>query len=459
MKDSVVSQAIQDSFCYLAITDTKFLQAARRSVKPAYFSSQITENIIQICYSYFDQFNQAPNQHFNDELVRFVQDKDDENKQLYIVYLKKLLGIEKPNIAYITSRINHFVKAREFEKASIQFIELAKEGRYEEGEQLMTAAIRTGMVKEDIGLNYFKSTVPSYYESESGNNEFLMGTGLTTLDRWLPRGLRRTDFLLVEGGYKGKKSWSCVHFGKEALIHGLKVLHITHELSMEETEMRYDRQLGGLVSYNKDLVTVERIDNEGNVMGKDQIKPSSVFELDKVLQARKRVARFGGDLIIKKYPMGYCTMDEIIRYLDYLEAYEGFIPDVILNDYIEKMKLPKNMERRDAINEYYLLSKGIADERKCLMITVSQVTRDALQKRTLGQKDAAEDIRKIGSADIVLGISQTKAQSVENRMQCVILANRHGIDGVGCVFATNLDLGQLVTKDWPMKFKAESEDE
>jgi hypothetical protein len=458
MKDSVVSQAIQDSFCYLAITDTKFLQAARRSVKPQYFSSQITEDIIQICYAYFDQFNVAPNQHFNDELVRFVQDKDEEKKQLYVNYLKKLLTIEKPNVAYITSRINHFVKARLFEKASIQFIELAKQGRYEEGEQLMTAAIRSGMVKEDIGLNYLKSTIPSYYESESGNNEFLMGTGFTTLDRWLPRGLRRTDFLLVEGGYKGKKSWSCIHFGKEALIHGLKVLHITHELSMEETEMRYDRQLGGLVSYNKEPVTVERIDNEGNVIGKDQIKPSSVFELDKVLQAKKTCARFGGELIIKKYPMGYCTMDEIIRYLDYLEAYEGFIPDVILNDYIEKMKLPK-MERRDAINEYYMMSKGIADERKLLMITVSQVTRDALQKRTLGQKDAAEDIRKIGNADLVLGISQTKAQSVENRMQCVIMANRHGQQDFGCVFATNLDLGQLVVKDWPMKFKVEGEDE
>jgi len=449
MADTVVSQSIQDSFCYLAITDTKFLQAARRSIKPQYFSSQVTEDIISICYSYFDQFGVAPDAHFHDELARFLQDKTDEKKDLYIKYLTKLQSINKPNQAYIISRINNFVQAREFEKAAVNFIKLAKAGDYEKAKQIMTSAIRSGIAKEEVGLKYLECKTPTYYESESGN-EYLMGTGFKTLDKKLPRGLRRTDFLLIEGGYKGKKSWSCVSFGREGLIHGLKVLHITHELSLEETEMRYDRQLGGMTSYNKDPVIIENIDSEGNLISTEKIIADSVFDISKVMRARKRIARFGGELIIKKYPMGHCTMDEIIRYLDYLEAYEDFIPDVVINDYIEKMKLPK-MERRDAINDYYMLSKGIADDRKLLMITVSQVTRDALQKRTLGQKDAAEDIRKIGNADMVLGISQTKTQSIENRMQCTVMANRHGVQDIGCVFATNLDLGQLIVKDWEIK--------
>jgi len=55
MDNSVISQRIQDSFVYLAITNTKFLQLARGVVKPQYFSSQITEDVISICYSYFDQ--------------------------------------------------------------------------------------------------------------------------------------------------------------------------------------------------------------------------------------------------------------------------------------------------------------------------------------------------------------------------------------------------------------------
>ncbi len=457
-KNSIISQGIQDGFCYLAITSTKFLQIARQSIKAKYFSSQITEDVINICYSYFDQFKESPGDQFHDELVRFLQDKDNEKKQLYIDYLTKLQQVSSPNEPYIISRINSFIQAREFEESAIRFVELTKEGKFEEAKQLMQGALKAGIQKEEVGLKYFDSKIPTYYESESGNNEYLMSTGFQTIDRRLPRGLRRTDFLCVLGGYKGKKSWACVHFGKEALIHGLKVLHITHELSLEETEMRYDRMLGGMTSYNKGLVNIEQIDSEGNNTGNEKIEVDSVFDQPKVIQARKKAARFGGDLIIRKYPMGYCTMNEIIRYLDYLETYEGFIPDVLINDYPEKMKLPQNIERRDAINDYYILSKGISDDRKLLMITVSQVTRNALQKRTLGQKDPAEDIRKLGNADLILGISQTRTQSTENRMCCTVMANRHGIQDIGCVFATNLDIGQFVVKDWPLKFEAEEDE-
>jgi len=456
MPDNIVSQSIQNAFCYLAITDTKFLQLSRRSVKAKYFSSQITEDIINICYSYFDQFLIAPADHFHDELVRFLQDKDADKKRLYVDYLTKLQSIDQPNQAYIISRINSFIQAREFEESAIKFVDLTKKGEFQQAKELMQKTLRIGIEKENVGLKYLESRIPTYYESEQNSTEHLMGTGFKTLDKWLPRGLRRTDFLLIEGGYKGKKTFSCIHFGREALMHGLKVLHVSHENSLEETEMRYDRMIGGLTGYNKDPVIIENIDDEGNLKSTEKIQADSVFNQKRIIQVRKHAARFGGSLIIKKYPMGYCTMDEIIRYLDYLETFEGFIPDVIINDYIEKMRLPR-MERRDAINDCYIQCKGIADDRKLLMITVSQVTRDALRKKMLDQKDAAEDIRKIGNADLVIGISQTKTQSIENRMQAWIIANRHGPQDFGCCFATNLDIGQLVTQDWSLKFNTEEE--
>jgi replicative DNA helicase len=243
-----------------------------------------------------------------------------------------------------------------------------------------------------------------------------------------------------------------VHLGKEALLRGLKVLHITHELSLEDTEMRYDKALGGLTSSEEIETTVfEDIDEEGNVINTESIDVTSVFNLKEVQEVRKRVAKFGGELIIRKYPMGLCTMNEIRRYLDYLETYENFIPDVVINDYIEKMKLSSGDGRRDAINEAYMESKGIADERKLLMITVSQVTREALRKRKLDQKDFAEDIRKLGNVDLVLAFSQTDAQAQENRMIAWVMANRSGLMDFGCIFSQNLDIGQFCITDWPLK--------
>jgi len=456
-KNSAISQSIQDAFVYLSITDSKFLQMARRSVKPQHFSSQVTEDLVDICYSYFDQFKEAPDKHFHDELVRSLQGKDEDSKRLYVDYLTRLQGIEQPNQAYVISRINTFVKAREFEKAAVKFVELTKEEKFDEAKALMIAALKVGIEKEEIGIKYLQVQTPSYYETENIGS-YVMPFGIKTFDDSLPRGLRRTDFLCLLGGFKAGKSWYCTFLGKECLLNGLKVVHISHENSAEEVEMRYDMAIGGFKSYGDDPVQIETIDESGTLISTESTVIPSVFELEKVRSIRRRIAKFGGELIIRKYPMGRCSMNEMERYLDYLETYEGFVPDVVINDYIEKMKLPSGEGRRDGINEAYERSKGLADERKILMVTVSQVKREALEKRILNMQDWAEDIRKEGVVDAAFSVSRTRAQATANRMQMLMLVNRHGKMGFGCVIANNFEIGQFCVADWPLKMKEDKDD-
>lgn len=449
-KSSAVSQRIQDAFVFLAITDQKFLQIARRSVQSKWFSSQITENIIDVCYAFFDQFGEAPGDHLHDEIVKFLNGKDDDTKRLYIDYLTKLQSIDPPNRAYIISRINSFIRAREFEEAAIKFVKLTKEEKFDDARDLMAKALKTGIEEEEVGTKYLTSP-PTYLDGEA-EQDYLIPIGIDTIDERMPRGLRRTDFVVILGGYKAGKSWSCNHFGKEGMLRGLKVLHISHENSAREVEMRYDMTFGAIRSFGDDpYVMIEEIDGEGHVIKSERTAVPSVFDGGHAVQIRKRVARFGGELIIKKYSMGQCDINEIKRYLDYLETYEGFNPDIVINDYVEKMKLPTGEWRRDGINDVYMQSKGIADDRKLLMITVSQTTRDALEKEILRQKDFAEDIRKLGDVDAAFGISRTRDQAEHKRMQFYVIASRHGAMDFGCQMATNFDIGQFCMASWPLK--------
>ncbi len=456
---SLITQRIQDDFVFLAITDAKFLSIVRNSVKPRHFSSRVTEDIINLCYSYYDQFKTAPGDHFHDEVVRFLDGKDNDKSSPYIEYLKRLQEMDPPNKDYVTSRISEFVRAREFEDAAIKFVGLTKEGKYDAARDLMQVALKSGIQREEVGLKYLSVSTPTYYTGESDGNEFLMPLGINELDDQLPRGLRRTDFVCLLGNFKGGKSWFCSFLGKEGMLRGLKVLHISHENSAEDTEMRYDMSFGGLKSYGDEYAEVEDLDDSGNVISRENIRVGTVFEKDRVIQIRKKVRRFGGELIIKKYPMGFCTMDEIRRYLDYLETFEGFTPDIILNDYVEKMRLSSDDNRRNEIDNIYVQSKGIADERKLLMVTVSQSTREAQEKKVLGKKDFAEDIRKLGNVDLAIGISRTKIQSSQNRMQAIILANRHGPQDFGCVLATNFNIGQFCLRSWPLKLHDDQSDD
>ena len=462
MKDNVISAHIQDCFIFLCITDTKFLSIARGSIPAKHFSSEVTADIAKLCYNYFDQFGIAPENHLNDELVRFLHSASEEKRKPYLLYLQRLQEMDSPNKEYVTARINKFIQAQEFRGAAVKFVDLMKEGRFEAGKELMQKALRTGIVREEVGLRYLTNSPPTYYSEEGGVKEVVIPTGFSIIDRAI-RGFLRKQLVCVFAGFKVGKTWACVHFGRQGLLYSRKVLHISHEASEEELEMRYDMMCGSLVSseYGQD-VEFEEVDDEGKITAAWEEPRDTVYDIGKIRSARTKILRFGGELIIKKYPMGTCTIGEIERYLDYLETFEHFIPDILIDDYVEKSKLPlgESEQHRNRINQAYMDRKRIADERNITVITASQITGAALEKKDVGQQQAAaEDVRKLGNIDIGLTFSQTRKQKDQNRMQVRVLVGRSQEMGFGCTVSTNLKVGQIALDCWRLRSSVENREE
>lgn len=448
--DFKLSQRIQDLFLLLCITDTNFLKICRSSVKSSYFNSQVTEDMVDICYSFYDQFKKAPADHFHDELQRFLKRKSSRDTDLYIEYLEKVSELDVPDKSYIVSRINSFISAREFEAGAIKFVELASKGQFDEAKQSMFKTLRQGVVFEESPIVYPScDELPSYHNPEK-RNETLIHTGLDIIDRRFPRGLCRTDIAIVLGGAKGSKTWTLMHLGLQGLMEGKNVLHISHEVSAEDTEMRYDMMHCMLTSNTqpKDTEFIE-YDQRGNETHRQIVTVESVYNLDEVMSRRKNI-RGKGKILIKKYPPLTCTMGEIERLLDQLETLDGFIPDIIINDYTEKMKIPFGEWRKGHITEYTMHSKRIADERKLLWLTASQVNRAGLRKRIPDQTYIAEDINKLGDVDMIFAITQDRDQAVLNHLNWYIMVNRHGPQDFGVTSNYNYDMGQIYMSQWPM---------
>lgn len=447
MEEFVINQHVQDCFLRLASTNTQFLKLTRTSVPPNYFSSEVTETLVKCCFSYFDQFQEAPIHHLYDEMLRKLVNKEPKEVTRYTDYLRKISEMHEPSMDYILSRINEFVKARSFENAAIEFVTLIERNKITAAKELMYEALKVGIEKEDVGLTYFNLDTPTYLNNNEYN--YLTSTGVPTLDK-LIGGYKRGEFVCILGGYKGKKSWSLIKVGEESLMRGLNVLHISHEMNADEIEMRYDMAIGGLVS-DRDIseVQIEIVDDIGNIENKYTKRVENVYNKEAVFEVRKKLHRHGGNLIIKKYPMRTGTMSELDRYLDYLETYHDFIPDVVLNDYADIMLLPKAGNTRDSLNTIYMDHKRLADERNMLVITVSQVNREALSKEKLTMKDIAEDARKVGNVDVMVSYSQTDTQEKDNIMRGQVIAtrSRKGM-GCGCLFKQNLDIGQFCTGSW-----------
>ena len=350
----VVSQHIQDSFILLAITDVTFLRMARTSIKSSYFSSKVTEDVVNLCYAYYDQFQEAPGNHLYDELVRFTNKFDEDKKQLYHKYVKRIQQMDPPNQKYVISTFNKFVQARELEEYLIDAAPLVERGEFDSARELLQKALRSGVAQEEDGIEYPGNWPPTYH-SNTGFREVICPTGIRIIDNGI-KGIRRTGLTCIFAGYKVGKTWGCIQLAREALIHGRKVLEVSHEASAEEVEMRHDMMFGSLIDAEgpKEVEFIE-YDNEGVKTATHTEVRGSVFDMAAVKQLRDKIRRFGGKAIIKKYPMGTCSIGEIERYLDYLETFKHFIPDLLISDYVEKMKMPKAGEGRDRITKRILI--------------------------------------------------------------------------------------------------------
>ena len=442
----ITNQHLQDSFLYLAITDTEFCNLVSGQVLPKFFSSSITEDCVELCLNYFARYKQAPKDHFHDEIVHHIQDYSDEEKEAYanyIIYIQKM----SPNKPYVLRRINDFVKAREYEEAALDFADMVSEGKFDEAQDRMYHALKVGIEKEEVGLRYF--TDISNLNERGHTPEYLMGTGLAALDKKIG-GFRRGYLVVYLGGNKAGKTWALMHVAKTALEKGLKVLHISHEVSLEEMETRYDMMLGVCGDRNiGQYIEYFDYNEKNNELEKIRARVHSVFDKNAIRKTRKVVRRFGGDLIIKKYPPGLCSTFEINRYLSYLERFENFVPDVLINDYADIMMLPSPKDQlRHRINQVYIWMKGLADERNILVVTASQVNRQALQKEYVSQKDIAEDIRKIANVDAALAICQTESMEKMGIARMAVIAGRSVPQNIYCSFSMCLGIGQFAISSW-----------
>jgi len=441
---------LQNSILKLLILDPNFIKLVAGDLKTEYFGSIISRKIAQICLDYYAHYKTAPEQHFNDEIHAAISHLDTEEKQDYVDFIQRLEGIA-PNFDYVLSRVSSFVKQREFENSAIKFAELTADEDFDDAEALMYQTLKKGMYEKEEAFDYL--TDFSNLEKRGEAETYLMKTGIAALDK-LVGGYKRGELLCTMGGYKGKKTWFLLHLAKTAVQeHGLNVIYFSHEVSELELEMRLDMMISKRASQEKYFGTVQEYPIYDPKTKQIQIQPEkarSIYNPNIVKFNRGMFGQNQGQIKFKKYPMGTCSIERMENYIDYLEQFHDFIPDVVITDYVEIMDLSKyGNETRHQINQGYIKLKGLADERNVFVATVSQVTTGALEKEKITMKDIAEDRRKVGNVDLMLAVSGTNEQDKLGMGRVTIIATRsRGDMGQHCMYSHCLPIGQFAISSW-----------
>ncbi len=211
--------------------------------------------------------------------------------------------------------------------------------------ELNDEVIDTKPVKEFDLESLTKSTIQSI-----GNTENLISFGFNVLDS-MAGGMTKGEITVVAGRPGHGKTTFSINLVKMLLDQGLKVLVLNREMTNEEMIKKFLVLNSGKLSYHN-------------------IRTGKLTK-DEALELKE-----SQDYIIDKYSKNLVMYDDVSNLNETISIISRLRPDVIIDDYIQLVKVDNKKDRRFEIEAVMQEYKWLAKKYKCIPILVSQLNRD-----------------------------------------------------------------------------------
>lgn len=361
------------------------------------------------------------------------------------------------NAAYVATRVGEFTRRQTLlsavAEATDRFLANNEEGLLADVEGILRGALdarrapmEAGTFLSDVtqGLRFLDRSVEGYR------------LGIDPLDRagiaMVPK-----ELLLYVAPKNSGKSWFCVHCGRQALVHGAKVVHITLEMEYTQVIGRYYQSLFGAGWTRERSRRAElEFDSLHRLTGfrVGSIRPKKAFvDADVRRWLRDRIRHWGtrlDRLVVREFTSGSLTLPELESYLDYLEIVEGFVPHVLVIDYPDLMDVPLR-DYRLGLGRLYVGLRGLGARRNLAVIAPTQGNRSSLRSSNVHADQVSEDVSKVYTADTVITYSQTEAEERLGLARLHVDYARSAARGQTVLLAQSYATGQYVLQSAAMQ--------
>jgi hypothetical protein len=118
-------------------------------------------------------------------------------------------------------------------------------------------------------------------------------------------------------------------------------------------------------------------------------------------------------------PAGTITVSSLKSFLQDWEVYKKFVPKVLVIDYMDLLAPEKfgAKDFRHAQNEIWKDTRGLAQQRHCLIISATQADAASYTTDTMSMANFSEDKRKYGHVTAMWGLNQTDEEKVRGEMR------------------------------------------
>lgn len=445
------SISLQENLVTLLCFSDEYVGLIVNNISVEHFDNTYYRRIVEVAVDYYKRFNETPKNHIADLLEPELNSKG----EIYEKILRNIYeNYETINVQYIVDSLEKFIKAQELKKALKKSVELLQVGKVDEAEEVLESSRRRRISVFDPGVLF--GFDDKTYQSIDSLEEDLIYTGIKTLDELEHVPTKRELYTLMAPPGRGK-SWMLVHVGKHALLQRKKVLHISLEMDERRVIGRYFQSLFGITSKSEDfnnripIFETDRFGSMTNISFKEigevkSLREANIF--DYLKDQMKTLIK--PQLMIKQFPTGTLSVSALKAYLDNLEGYYNFIPDIILLDYLDLMEIDTEKLRID-LGRTAVDLRGLAIERNTAMVTVAQTNRTGEDKILLTRKHLGEDYSKVKTTDVLVTYNQNNYEKELGLARLYVDKGRNGKDGDVILITQNYSIGAFCLQSMKMK--------
>jgi len=389
----------------LMVQDYNFLILANSIILPDYFSDEILAWFFCAMRDYYLDYQMRISvDALQNEMLKASYKKKIKESDVGD-YVKVFVRLVQPisDQTYIANEVVTFCKHQAITAAILEGPKLLQEEKFEEIESKIREAVSVGVGIMDMGEQYFIGWPERLRRRSQVTTLSTVPTGITELDSYLNGGLHAKQLGLWMGPTSRGKSLALMHCGKRAVIIKKRVAHYTLELSQDEVSTRYDATFSKIPVHDlldKEYLLAARLDRLG--------------------------LTWGNTLIVKEYPTKKAGVGTIRAHLLQLASI-GFIPDLVIIDYLDLLRPPRYYkEKRDELSAITEEMKGLATEMSFPIWSATQANRSAISMETHTEEQMSEDIGKANISDILITLNQTKEEVDDEIMRLFLAKNRNG---------------------------------
>ncbi len=425
------------------------------SLKLDYFDDPVYRDIASRAIDYYLKFKQVPEKTIYNLCEDVITGKDKRKSEEYshtIELIWRNQSSAQGAEAYTMDCLHDFISFKQAEIVLREYATLLDHQNAKEFWKRHRTAVATMATTFDFGI---KITDVDEALKIINNNELYVSTGIPELDRIgvCPR----PGELFVITGLSGKgKTWFAGHLVKHAFLakpdfgrH--KICHISLEMSRSRTIQRYYQTLFAISTDSQEakntIIFPEDKKNHGRIAEFSYMETKARYsfaDADAEDKLRRDVAKKlkHDNLIMKDWPPGQLTMEELYAYIEGLDAYQDYRPDILILDYPDLMRLDTR-DIRISIGTIYKELKGLAKEKNMSIIVPAQSNRAGEGANVITKKNIAEDASKIHIADVHITYNQTDEEHKRGLARLYVDKNRNGRSNDTILISQDYGKGQF----------------